>query len=130
MFFILHVLLMVTATLGFIAGVIVAMFFRKNGTWLKSHKTLNSFSLVGIAGGIIMAFIYVADSSGKHIDGFHQINGLAAFIIASCTMFAGFYQFKAKNKSAVRAAHRWLGRISLLMFLTAIILGLLLINII
>jgi hypothetical protein len=44
-------------------------------------------------------------------------------------LLLGLYQFKAKNKSAVRTAHRWLGRFSLLLFLTAITLGLILINI-
>ena len=96
----------------------------------KFHKTVNSVSFGGIATGIITAFVYVSISSGKHIDGFHQIAGLTAFILASITMIAGFYQFNAKNKPAVRTAHRWLGRFSLLMFLTAITLGLKLINII
>ena len=85
MFFILHILLMVTATSGIIAGVGAALFFRKSRNWLKFHKTVNSFSLSGIAAGIVMAFIYVADSNSKHIDGFHQITGLAAFFIASIT---------------------------------------------
>ena len=130
MFFILHILMMVTASLGILAGVSAAMFFRKKRNWLQFHKTVNSVSFGGIATGIITAFVYVSISSGKHIDGFHQIAGLTAFILASITMIAGFYQFKAKNKPVVRTAHRWLGRFSLLMFLTAITLGLKLINII
>jgi hypothetical protein len=130
MFFILHIFLMATASLGIFAGVSAAMFFRKNKNWLKFHKTVNSFSFGGMSVGIITAFIYVSISGGRHIDGFHQIAGLTAFILASITMMAGFYQFKAKNKPAVRKAHRWLGRLSLLIFLTAITLGLTLINII
>jgi hypothetical protein len=130
MFLILHVLLMVTSTLGIIAGVGTAMFFRKKKNWLKIHKSFNLLSLFGITAGIIMAFIYVSGTGGEHIDGLHQIIGLTAFISAVVTMLLGFYQFKAKNKSAIRATHRWLGRFSLLMFLTAIILGLILINII
>lgn len=130
MVFTLHILLMATSTLGIIAGVSAAMFFRKKKNWLKIHKTVNSISSIGAAAGIVMVFIYITSTGGEHFDGVHQIIGLTAFISAFVTMFLGFYQIKAKNKPAIRASHRWLGRFSLLMFLTAIILGLILINII
>lgn len=121
---------MAISTLGIIAGVNAAMFFRKNKNWMKIHKTINLISSIGVAAGIVMVFIYINSASGEHFDGVHQIIGLIAFIAAVITIFLGFYQFRAKNKPATRVAHRWLGRFSLLMFLTAIILGLMLINII
>ncbi|MGD0279961.1 MAG: hypothetical protein ABSC11_11715 [Smithella sp.] len=130
MFFPLHISFMAIATSGLIAGVSAAIFFRKKKNWLKIHKSLNSFSLSGIAAGIIMAFIYVSRTAGRHIDGLHQITGLAAFILALITLMLGFYQFKTKNKLAVRTAHRLFGRFSLLLLLAAITLGLILINII
>jgi hypothetical protein len=130
MFFPLHILLMAIATLVIIAGVGTAIFFHKKSNWLKIHKSFNSFSLLGIAAGIIMAVIYVSGTGGKHIDGLHQFIGSAAFILAVFTLFLGFYQFKAKNKLAVRTTHRLLGRCSLVLLLTAIMLGLKLINII
>jgi ABC-type transport system involved in cytochrome c biogenesis permease subunit len=121
---------MAISTLGIIVGVGAAIFFRKKSSWLKIHKSLNFFSLLGIAAGIIMAVIYVSETSGKHIDGLHQLIGLTAFTFAVVTLLLGFYQFKAKNKLAVRTTHRLLGRFSLVLFLTAIMLGLKLINII
>ena len=130
MFFILHILLMAISTLGIITGVSAAMFFRKKISWLKIHKSFNFFSLLGISAGIIMAVIYVSETGGKHIDGLHQIIGSAAFILAVVTLLLGFYQFKAKNKLVVRTTHRLLGRFSLVLLLTAIMLGLKLINII
>lgn len=130
MFSPLHILLMAISTLGIITGVGAAIFFRKKSNWLKIHKSLNFFSLLGIAAGIIMAVIYVSETSGKHIDGLHQLIGLTAFTFAAVTLLLGFYQFKAKNKLAVRTTHRLLGRFSLVLFLTAIMLGLKLINII
>jgi len=130
MFFALHILLMATATLGIIAGVSAAIFFRKKNNWLKIHKYFNSCSLLGISVGVVVAVIYVSSAGGEHIDGTHQITGLAAFILALITLLLGFYQFKAKNKLAVRTTHRWLGRLSLLLLLAAITLGLALINII
>ena len=129
MFFILHILLMATATLGIIAGVSAAMFFRKKRSWLNIHKYLNSLSLMVMSAGIITAFIYVSSTNGEHINGLHQLIGLTALNFSVATLLLGLYQFKVKNKSAVRTAHRWLGRFSLLLFLTAITLGLILINI-
>lgn len=130
MFFTLHILLMAIFFPGIILGVSIAMFFRKKKNWLKIHKAVNSSSLGGMAAGIIMAFIYVSGSSGGHLNGLHQIAGLTFFILAFITALLGFYQFKVKNKPALRNAHRWLGRFSLLMSLAAIILGLKLINVI
>jgi len=130
MFFPLHVSFMAIAASALIAGVSASIFFRKNKYWLKIHKSFNSFGLLGITAGIIMAFIYVSGTDGEHIDGPHQINGLAAFILVLITLMLGLYQFKAKNKSAVRTAHRLLGRFSLLLLLTAVTLGLILTGII
>ena len=76
-----------------------------------------------------MAFIFVSGTNDKHIDGLHQITGLTALNFAVATLLLGLYQFKAKNKLSVRITHRWLGRFSLLLFLTAITLGLILISI-
>ena len=130
MFFPLHIILMAIATSGIIIGVSAAIFFRQKGSWLKTHKSFNFFSLLGITAGIIMAGIYIFEAGGKHLDGLHQIIGLAAFIFAGVTLLLGFYQFKATNKKAVRACHQLLGRFSLVLLLTAIMLGLKLINII
>ena len=130
MFFTLHVLFMATATLGIIAGIGTAIFFRRKNNWLKIHKALNSFGFCGTVAGIIMVFMYISGTGGTHIDGIHQITGSAAFIFTLVTLLAGFYQFKARNKSAVRTTHRWLGRLSLFLLLAAVTLGLALINII
>lgn len=130
MFFPLHITLMAIAILGIIIGVGTAIFFRKKSNWLKIHKSFNFFSLLGITAGIIMAVIYVFSTGGKHIDGLHQFIGSAAFVFVVVTLFLGLYQFKAKNKLALRSIHRLLGRFSLVLLLTAITLGLKLINII
>ena len=128
MLFILHILVMATATLGIIVGVSAAMFFRRNKNWLKIHRSVNSLSFLGITAGIIMAYFYVTGSGGQHIAGLHQTAGLAAFISASIALSMGYYHARAGNKPAIRTAHRRLGRLSLLMFLTAAVLGLRLIN--
>jgi hypothetical protein len=124
MFFALHILLMAIATLGILAGVGAAMFFRSRKNWLKIHKTINSSSFVLAVAGIICAFIYTMNSSGKHLSGLHQWVGLAAVLSVSVALLLGVNQSKAKNKSAARTAHRFGGRLGVLIFLTAVILGL------
>ena len=130
MFYILHIFLMALSVSGFIAGISAAIVLRKKKNWLKLHKTFNIFSIGGTAAGLIMAFSYVYSTRGEHIDGMHQVIGLTAFVSACSTLLLGFYQFKAVNKLKVRTAHRWLGRLSMLLLLAAIILGMILINLI
>ena len=129
MFFPLHILLMAIATPVIIIGVGMAIFYRQKSNWLKIHKSFNFFSFLGMSAGIIMAVVYVFGAGGKHIDGLHQIIGLAAFVFVGLTLLLGFYQFKAKNKLVIKATHRLLGRFSLVLLLTTIVLGLKLINI-
>lgn len=130
MFFFLHISFMIIFTLSIVAGVGVAMFFRRKKNWMMIHKSLNSLGMLGLSTGLILAFLYVASSGNKHMNGFHQVAGLVAFALALMTLLLGFYQFKASNKSSARTAHRWAGRVSVLMFLMTMILGLVLINII
>ena len=128
MYFFLHIFLMTAATLSLIVGISAAVFFRKKNNWLKIHKSFNSIALIVLCVGLLFIIIYIFEAGGKHLNGLHQLAGLAAFIFSGITMSVGFYQFKAKNKLAVRKTHRWLGRFSLLLLLTAITLGLKLIN--
>ena len=102
MIFFLHILLMAISTLGIIIGVSTAIFFRKKSNWSKIHKLFNFFSLLGVSAGIVMAVFYVSSTGDEHIVGIHQLIGSVAFIFADVTLLLGFYQFKAKNKLAVR----------------------------
>jgi hypothetical protein len=116
MFFFLHIFFMAISTLGIIACVCVAMFFRRKKNWLTIHRSVNSLGLLGLSTGLIMAFLYVAHSGNQHLDGSHQVAGLVAFTLILMTFLLGFYQFRAKNKPAARTGHRWTGRVSVLMF--------------
>ena len=87
MFFTLHILLMAISFLGITFAVSIAMFFRKKKNWLKIHKFVNSLSLGGMAAGIMMAFIYVANTGGNHMIGLHHISGLASFILAAVAFY-------------------------------------------
>jgi hypothetical protein len=129
MLIIVHLSLMIAAALCLITGVGIAMFGRKNKFWLKWHKSLNSAGFCLMIAGAVMAFTAVATSDGDHLDGLHQWMGLTTFILTGISVFLGFYSFKAANKPAVRAAHRWSGRLSVIAILATLPLGLILIGI-
>lgn len=129
MLIILHLSLMTAAALCLIAGIGMAMFLRKKKFWLKGHKAFNTTGFCLLAAGAAMAFANVVTSGGHHLAGLHQWAGLAAFILTVVTLSLGFYSFKAANKPAVRAVHRWTGRLSGLVILCALILGLVMIGI-
>jgi len=129
MLIILHLSLMIAATLCLIAGIGIAMFGRKKNNWLKLHKTINTTGLIIGFAGVVMAITNVVNSGGHHLAGIHQWIGLATVIFCCLTLFLGFYSFQAKNKAAVRTVHRWSGRLSLIAILTTLILGLMMIGI-
>jgi len=130
MAFFFHMILMALATLCFLVGVGAAVFFRQKQNWLKIHKSFNLSGFLVMIAGAIMAFAYVLESSGKHLGGIHQISGFIAFVLILVTLRLGFYQFKARNKIAIRTIHRWLGRLSLLLVIIVLVLGLMLAKII
>jgi hypothetical protein len=125
-----HMVLMIVAAICFTAGIASAMFLRKKSYWLKMHKKLNSTGFFLLVTSAVMAFTNILINDGTHFHGLHQLIGLSALILTSVTLLFGFYSFKAANKIATRTAHRWLGRISFLLILTVLILGLILAGII
>lgn len=129
MLILLHLSLMITATLCFAAGVGMAMFGRKKKFWLKWHKSFNTAGFYLLVIGVAMAFANVAASGGHHLATPHHWLGSSAFILTGLTVFFGFYSFKAANKTAARATHRWTGRLSGLSIVSALALGLFMIGI-
>jgi len=123
--FFFHKLLMTLATLCLLTGVSAAAFFRRSRYWLKIHKSFNSIAGIFLFTGGTMAVIMIWQQKGEHLDGFHPITGSIALGLTIVSLFLGFYQFKATSgKQVVRTLHRWLGRISVLSIIIALIAGL------
>ena len=116
---------MVLAVLSIISGVSAAVFFRQKRYWLKVHKAFNSSSVIFMSAGVVMAFLAVWQTNGEHLAGLHPFIGITALGFTIVSLLLGFYQFQAKNRmQAFRTAHRWLGRLSLIMIVAALISGL------
>ena len=116
---------MTLATLCLLTGVSAAVFFRRSRYWLKIHKSFNSIAGIFLFTGGTMAVIMIWQQKGEHLDGFHPITGSIALGLTIINLFLGFYQFKATSeKQAVKTLHRWLGRLSVLLIVIALIVGL------
>jgi cation transport ATPase len=108
-----------------LTGVSAAVFFRHSRYWLKIHKYFNSISVIFLFSGVTTAVIMVWQKNGEHLDGFHPIFGSITLGLTIVTIFLGFYQFKAKSGiQVVKTFHRWMGRLSLLAVIVALIAGL------
>ncbi|NLA42296.1 MAG: hypothetical protein GX874_13030 [Smithella sp.] len=129
MLIIIHLLLMLAASLYLLAGVGLAMFGRKRKFWLKRHKNLNSAGGILLAAGGVMAFVNLILTGSNHLAGLHQQIGSIALMLTFLAVFLGFYSLKVSNKSVFRTAHRWSGRLSLIAILAAATLGLSMIGI-
>ena len=116
---------MTLATFCLRTGVSAAVFFRRSRYWLKIHKSFNSIAGIFLFTGGTMAVIMIWQQKGEHLDGFHPITGSIALGLTIINLFLGFYQFKATSeKQAVKTLHRWLGRLSVLLIVIALIVGL------
>jgi len=125
MIFVFHKLLMALATLCMLTGISTAVFFRRNRYWLKIHKSFNSTAVIFLLTGVITAIIMIGQQKREHLDGFHPVAGSIALGLTIISLFLGFYQFKAKaGIQVVKILHPWLGRLSLLSLIVALISGL------
>jgi hypothetical protein len=123
-FWIIHASLMVLGFLLMFIAMIIARFYKDTTWWFKRHKLIAPLG-AGIAVlGLIMGFIMVQMSSGQHFRVPHAFVGLFAVIFAIITPILGKAQFKIKkNKKKIRAAHRWSGRITIIMMFLNILFG-------
>ena len=125
MFILFHIILMALGILCIITGVSAAVFFRRKRYWLKVHKSFNSISGILLSAGATMAITAIWQQKGDHLDGFHPVTGSIALGFTFVSLFLGFYQFKAGNRRQVfKTFHRWLGRLSVLLIIAALISGL------
>lgn len=129
-FWIIHAALMVVGFILMIVGITIAKVFKKKKWWLKAHKWLGILGSVFSVAGLVMAFAMVSLGSGVHFRIPHAFLGILAMIFAILAPSLGLAQFKVKkNKSKIRFAHRWVGRIAAVLMLLNIISGLILVGI-
>ncbi|UCB45766.1 MAG: hypothetical protein JSV25_16445 [Spirochaetota bacterium] len=104
----------------------IARFMKGRKWWLKTHKVLGLIAAGLGVYGVGSAVFLVSFTTGIHIRVVHSYFGLvgAVVFIASPVIGFGFLKAKRERKPLYRKTHRWFGRLSLLLVVAAIILGL------
>jgi hypothetical protein len=123
-FWIIHATLMVLGSILMLMGMIIARYYKDTTWWFKRHKRIAPAGAAFAIAGLVMGFIMVQMSSGQHFRVPHAFVGLFAIIFALITPTLGLAQFKIKkNKKKIRAAHRWSGRITIILMFLNILFG-------
>lgn len=129
-----HAGLMMAGFLLMVTGMAIAVFLRRRWWWLKVHRTAGTLAAVCFLCGFTSAFVMVALSTGEHFTVLHAWLGLATTALMVLTPVLGYLRVLLpiwKNMTLITqgvrhtlpAAHRWSGRIALLLACVTIALG-------
>lgn len=129
-FFYFHVGFMLTATTLLLAGITVARLLRRKRWWLKAHRRTTLTGAAVMAAGFASAITLVTLSGQPHFGPPHTWLGAVTLSCIVLTPALGFSQFRfPAHAAAIRTAHRWAGRLTLIMALITILSGSILIGI-
>jgi hypothetical protein len=124
-----HGALMSTAFVLLFIGMFFPRYLKKKKWWLKTHRRIGiSGTVIGVV-GIGIATYMVSQTTGIHLRVPHSWVGLLTIALIIFTPFWGHFMLKIRKAPArakkARAAHRWIGRVTLLFMAATIVLGLL-----
>jgi hypothetical protein len=121
-----HAALMGTAALLLLVSMLIACRRKKDNSWLAKHKTLGVVSPLLLLIGVGVAYTMVDSFGADHFSVPHAWVGITGVGLALIMPFLGFSIFWLPGRSrALRPVHRWVGRITLLLLLTAGVSGIL-----
>jgi hypothetical protein len=121
-----HAGLMGTAALLLLVSMLIARRRRKDNSWLGKHKALGVVGPLLLAVGVGVAYAMVDSFGGDHFSVPHTWVGIAGVGLTLIMPLLGFSIFwMPERSSAIRPVHVWIGRITLLILLTAGVSGIL-----
>ena len=121
-----HISAMALAGAGMIVGAYIARYRKKKAKkWLKQHKTFQWTSAVLATFGITTGIVMVQVTTGIHLRVPHSIIALVSFILIVSAIAVAYSFLKGKkHKKQKRILHRWVGRATIVAWLTTIVFGL------
>ena len=121
-----HISAMSLAGACMIVGAYIARYRKKKSkNWLKQHKAFQWTSAVFAALGITTGIVMVQVTMGIHLRVPHSIIALVSFILIVSAIAAAYSFLKGKKyKRQKRMIHRWIGRVTIIAWLTTILFGL------
>jgi hypothetical protein len=122
----IHATFMVLGLIFLISGSCIAKLLRKKKWWLKTHRALGVLGAVFGILGITIAIIMVETAGTGHIRYPHSLIGIITIIFLFITPTLGYKISKGKTSKGLKATHRWIGRIALILMIFNIVSGLVL----
>lgn len=114
-------------TIGFLSlfsGALIAS-FRPGRWWLRVHRQLALCGVAFTLSGLVVAIYFVSRAAGTHLEYTHSYIGLTVSLFALLTPSLGLAQFRfMAHAKILRPAHRWSGRLLLILMLLNIAAGL------
>jgi len=124
-----HAFFMATGFILLLAGAIVA--HRRKADWLKTHRILQVSGAICVLIGLLIGVYMVTLSGFPHLMNNHEVLGAITASLVLVTILVGSAITLIKDqKYVVRAGHRWLGRISLVLLVINIVLGIIVLSLI
>ena len=118
-----HLLFVSVGGVSLIGGAFTARYLRQRDGWFALHKKLAltgvASILVGVSVAVYMVTTYMETYFVKEL---HTYLGASVFTFVILTPALGFAQLRSSDKR-VRIAHRWSGRIIIILILIAIFAG-------
>ncbi len=119
-----HAALVSLGLISMTSGMLTARFMKGRRWWLRAHKALGlPGACLAVAGVMVAVYMVSMDMETYFAGGPHSYLGLVAVLFIIATPILGFMQFKRRDKR-VRVLHRWSGRMTLVLMLANVILGL------
>ncbi len=128
--FYLHIGLMLASMALLLAGVTMAMAFRRKLWWLKVHRRAGLGAGFVLLGGFLAAILLVSQSAGVHFASPHTWLGGATLLGAFMTLLLGLASFRFPGHAPeLRRIHRVSGRLTGAMGVITVLSGLFLIGV-
>lgn len=122
---------MILAFVAMFVGMIIARFMKKKSWWLKVHRFLGTTAAILVLLGLLAEAIQLSLMGRPHLAVPHAWIGLVAVCLAMLTPILGVIQVNVRRVSSrLRGPHRGSGRMTLLLMVINIILGLYMIGVI
>lgn len=121
---VLHAGFMSTAVGFMLAGIKIAMSYRRRRWWLKAHRRVGFTGAAVMAAGFMFAVFMVLSYGGEHFDSPHTWIGVSTFLCALLTITLGLSLFRFPARAAlIRKFHRWMGRFTAMIAAINVLFG-------
>jgi len=119
-----HAVLMTTAFLSLVSGVLISLIWKKKKWRYKTHRALGIYAGSAAAAALVTAVILVQISSGYHLSSSHALGGAVTGVLLLSTPILGLKMAKSKNRKILVKVHKVLGYLIIVLMSSAIYFGL------